>query len=85
MFEQLKFGFNRTTTWNKYQSKVTIQQQNYLTDPSLQGVNRIFMLSFSDNMIRTVHTECFMQSTDIKDYNALIDGQNFLVSLYEII
>ena len=43
MFEQLKFGFNRTTTWNKYQSKVTIQQQNYLTDPSLQGVNRIFI------------------------------------------
>ena len=85
MFEQLTFGFNRTTTWNKYQSKVTIQQQNYLTDPSLQGVNRIFMLSFSDNMIRTVHTECFMQSTDIKDYNALIDGQNFLISLYEII
>ena len=42
MIQQLKSGFKRTTNWNKYQSKVTIQVQNryldYLIDTSFQGV-----------------------------------------------
>ena len=42
MIPQLKSGFKRTTNWNKYQSKVTIQVQNryldYLIDTSFQGV-----------------------------------------------
>ena len=42
-----------TIYWNKYQPKVTIQKQNqfldYLIDPSFQGVNRLFILTFEDN------------------------------------
>ena len=59
---------------------MTIQQQNqyldYLIGPRFQGVNRLF-LSFPDNTVRTGHTEYFITSTEIKDYNVMIDGQEF--------
>ena len=46
-------------------SKVTIQRQNqyldYLIDPSFQGeVNRLFVLSFQNNVVRTGHTRYFI-------------------------
>ena len=48
LLDQLKSGFKRTIKWNKYQSKVTIQQQNpyldYVIYLSFQGVNRLFVL-----------------------------------------
>ena len=51
--EQLKSGFKKSVNWKKYQSKVTIQEQNryldYLIDPSFQGVNRLFVLLFENN------------------------------------
>ena len=58
MIQRLKSGFKRTTDWNKYQPKVTIQVQNryldYLIDidTSFQGVNRLFVLSFLDGTVR---------------------------------
>ena len=46
LLEQLKSGFKRTINWNKYQTKVSTERQNQyldlLTDPSFQGVNRLF-------------------------------------------
>ena len=48
--EQLKSGFKRTINWSKYEPKVTVEQQNryldFLINPSFQGVNRLFVLSF---------------------------------------
>ena len=42
LLQQLKLGFRRTINWNKYQSKVTVQEQNwylhFLIDPSFQGI-----------------------------------------------
>ena len=73
LLDQLKSGFKRTIKWNKYQSKVTIQQQSsyldHLTNPSFQGVNRIFVLSFPNSMVRTEYKECFMPTAEIKDYD----------------
>ena len=46
LFEELKPGFKRTINLKKYQSKVTT---DYLIDPSFQGLNRLFVLSFEDN------------------------------------
>ena len=48
LLEQLKSCFKRTINWNKYQTKVsTINQYlDFLIDPSFQGVNRLFVLSF---------------------------------------
>ena len=52
LFEQIKSGFKRTIIWNKYQFKITTQAQNqyvdYLIDPSFQGVNGLFVLSYGN-------------------------------------
>ena len=56
LLEQLKWSFKRTINWNKYQSvlstKREIQYLDYLIDPSFQGVNRLFVLSFEDEAQR---------------------------------
>ena len=50
LLEQLKSGFKRTIKWNKYRSQMTVQPQNnnlnYLIDPTITNVNRLFVLSF---------------------------------------
>ena len=50
LLEQLKSGFKRTITWDKYRSQITIQPQNnnlnYLIDPTFTYVNRLFVLWF---------------------------------------
>ena len=53
LLKQLEFGFKRTINWNKYLSKTTNQARNrylnFLIDPSFQGINRFFILSFRDD------------------------------------
>ena len=50
MMQELKSGFKRIISRNKYQLKVTIERRNqyldYSVNPSFQGVNRRFVLSF---------------------------------------
>ena len=81
----MKSDFKRTINWNKYQSKVTIQAPNpyldYLIDPSFQGVNRLFVLSFENQDDVTVHTKYYLPTVEMKDYNVMINGQNFLDQL----
>ena len=52
LLQQLKSGFKRTINWNKYESSVKTFAQNrylnYLINPSFQGVNRLFVLSFEN-------------------------------------
>ena len=52
LLKQLESGFKKMNR-NKYQSNKTNQVQNryidFLTDPSFQGVNRLFVLLFKDN------------------------------------
>ena len=52
LIQQLKSGFKRTINWNKYESSVKTFAQNrylnYLINPSFQGVNRLFVLSFEN-------------------------------------
>ena len=67
--------------WNKCQSKVSIERPieylDYLIDPSFEGVNRLFVLSLENNAHRTRHREYFLPKVEIKDYNVMIDRQNF--------
>ena len=83
LLQQLKSGFKRGINWNKYQLKVTIQSLNqylvYLIDPSFQGVNRIFALSFQNNSHQKRHTGYFLPKVEIKHCNVIVDGQNFFV------
>ena len=50
LLEQLKLGFKRRINWNKYEPKATVQERNQCLDllinPSFQGVDRLFVLSF---------------------------------------
>ena len=81
LLQQLKSGFKRTISWHKYQSKVTVQEWNwyldYLTDPSFQGVNSIFVLSFENNIGWASYKRYYLPQVEIKDYNVMINGLNF--------
>ena len=65
----MKWGFKSTINWNKYQSKITTQAVNwcldYLIEPSFQGVNRLFVLSFENFNNRIVHTKYFHSIKEI--------------------
>ena len=80
LLEQLKSGFKRTINWNKYKPKVTIQEQNryldFLINPSFQGVNRIFVLSFENTSGRTIYTRYYLPLVEVKNYNVVIDERN---------
>ena len=81
LLQQLKSGFKRTINWNKYESNIKTFAQNrylnYLINPSFQGVNRLFVLSFENENDRTSHSTYYLTKVEIKDYNVMIDGKNF--------
>ena len=60
LLQQLKSDFRRTINWNKYQSDPKIYAQNrylnHLVNPSFQGLNRLFLLSFENENDRTSHS-----------------------------
>ena len=66
---------------NKYEPKVTVEKWNryfdFLINSSFQEVNRPFVLSFENNNGRTSYTRYYLQLVEIKDYNVMIDGENF--------
>ena len=53
LLPQLKNGFKRTITWNKYLAKPELLAPNvnlnHLIDPSFEGINRLFVLAFEDD------------------------------------
>ena len=81
LLQQLKSGFKRTINWNKYESNIKTFAQNrylnHLINPSFQGVNRLFVLSFENENDRTSHSTYYLPKVEIKDYNVMIDGKNF--------
>ena len=52
-----------------------ISTKNFI-DPSFQGVNRLFVLSFEIENDRTVHTKYYLPTGEIKVCNVMIDGKN---------
>ena len=79
LLPQLKSGFKRTISWNKYPAKPELLAQNgnlnRLTEPSFQRVNRPFVLAFEDDAQRAS-----IPNVEIKDYNLMIDGKAFLTN-----
>ena len=69
---QLKSGFKRTISWNKYISKSELLPQNpslnHLVEPSSQGVNRVFVLAFKNDAQRTSNKRYYLPDVEIKDY-----------------
>ena len=79
LLEQLISGFKRKINWNKYQPKVSTERQNYYLDyfkisrskidPSFQGINRLFILSFEDETQETGYKGYYLLTVEIKIYN----------------
>ena len=80
LLQQLKSGFKKAISWNKYESSIKTFAQNrylnYLINPSFQGVNRLFVLSFENENDRTSHSTYCLPKVEIKDCNVMIDGRN---------
>ena len=80
-FQQLKSGFKRVISWNKYLSKPELLAQNpnlnHLIEPTFQGVNTLFVLAFENDNHRTVHDRYYLPNVEIKDYSIMINGENF--------
>ena len=81
LIQQLKSNFKRKINWNKYESSIKTFVQNrylsYLINPSFQGVNRLFVLSFENENDRTSYSTYYLPKVEIKDCNVMIDGRNF--------
>ena len=81
LLQQLKPGFKKTASWNKYETSIKTFAQNrylnYLINPSFQGANRLFVLAFENEYGRTSHSTYYLPKVEIKDYNVMIDGTNF--------
>ena len=79
--QQLKSGFKRVINWNKYLSKPELLAQNpnlnHLVEPRFQGVNRLFVLAFENDDDRTSDEQYYLPTVEIKDYNIMINGENF--------
>ena len=82
--KQQNEGFKRSVYWNEYRSEVTTQAadainaKKFLLDPFFQGVNRLFVLAFNDQVgdnrvTRDGHQKYFPPRVDIKkNYNVMI-------------
>ena len=74
---QLKSGFKKTISWNKYPSKPELLPQipnlNNLVEPSFQGANSIFVLAFENDAQRMI------PKIDIKGYDIMIEGKNWSI------
>ena len=79
--EQLKSGFEKVINWNKYLSKPELLAQNanlnHLIEPSFQGVNRLFVLTFENDTQRTGAKGYYLPNVEIKNCNVRINGENF--------
>ena len=79
--QQLKSGFKRVINWNKYLSKPELLAQNpnlnHIVEPSFQGVNRLFVLAFENDDDRTSDDKYYLPTVEIKNYNIMINGENF--------
>ena len=53
LLPQLKSGFKRAISWNKYSAKPEFLAQNpnlnHLVEPSFQGINRLFVLALEND------------------------------------
>ena len=80
-FQQLKSGFKRVINWNKYLSKPKLLSKNpnlnHLVEPSFQGVNRLFVLTFENDNHRISTRRYNLPTVEIKDYNIMINSENF--------
>ena len=71
LLQQLKSGFKRIINWNKYLSKPELLAQNtnntnlnHLVEPSFQGVNRLFVLAFENDIQRKSNKRYYLPNVE---------------------
>ena len=73
LLQQLKWGFQKTTNWNKYISKPELLRRTgnlyHLVEPTFQGMNKFFVISFENHAQRTSNKRYYLPDAEIKDYN----------------
>ena len=71
LLQQLKSGFKKVISWNKYLSKPEFLRQspnlNHLVEPSFQEVNRLFVLAFENNTQRISRSGYYLPNVELKD------------------
>ena len=79
LLQQLKLGFKRVTSWNKYLSKPELLAQNpnlnHLVEPSFQGVNKLFVLALENDTQITSAKGYYLPNVKLKNYNIMINGK----------
>ena len=90
--ENIKHGFKRTSSSNKYWPEITKQPKNnnldYLIDATLSNINTLLVLLFkngNNDLTRNSFDKYYMPSVEIKDFNALIDNKSFFNEPVKII
>ena len=53
------------------------QHLDFLIDPIFQAVNRLSVLPFENKAQQTSYKQYYLSARKIKNYNVMIDGQNF--------
>ena len=65
------YGSKRKINWNKYLAETADQVKSrfldFLIDPSFQGLNRLFVLSFKDDDSQENHEQYHLSTVEIKD------------------
>ena len=82
--ENIKQGFKRTISWNKYRFEILAQPKNnnldYLIDPTFRSIIRLFVLLFkngNNDPERNIFYKYCMPLVEIKDCHALTDNMTF--------
>ena len=77
-------GFRLTITWYNPQANLTIQRNNqyfdFLIDLSFQGVNRLFVLAFTNAEDGTLHQKNNEPTLKTLSYNVILDRRNILIN-----
>ena len=85
LLENIKQGFKRTISSNKYGSEVTTQTKknnlDYLIDPTFRQINVLSFKNGNDDPRRHYFDQHYMPLVEIKDFNALINNKPFIWSL----
>ena len=58
-------------------NQFTVNNFNYLIDPTFYKVNRLFVLSFENEHDRTSFSKYYTPKVKAKAFNVLIDGKRF--------
>ena len=81
LLTNLKSGFKREITWNKYRSQMTTEainnNLNILVDLTFTNVNRLFVLAYQTADDSQSYSQFYLPKVMVKDYNVIIDKLAF--------